>query len=743
MKLNKLIVTSHRTSGSHRTSEKSLPADVSKIDRANALIKRGLLLLVIVACVAGFTYVATGSMYVSASRLTQTTGPKNIILLIGDGMSQSYLDAASIYAHGGSGRLFMESAPHRAAMSTYSQGGIVTDSAAAASAMATGHKVFNGVISMSAPEGGVPLETSLEHYQNRCKSTGLVGTGYINHATTAAFAAHAGSRTEIEKIADNIFTQTRPNVLLGGAAAGVTPDIASQNGYTVVTNRSQLSVLVPAKNPYVSGQFGTGHMGYEYDDAWGGASFYSAMPRLSEMARHALNLLRADPDGFFLVIEASRIDHAGHENNLKRAIYETVEFDNAVREAVTWAEGRDDTLIIVTADHETGGLSVIENKGPGEFPDVKWSTFAHTDEDVPVFAWGPGSERVSGRIDNTDIYDITTANSGEPADSCDQPSVPEDNPDLAEPQATPTETPLPTATATPTLTFTPLPTLPPTATPTPSPVPPFVMQLNNEPRAWVEPGSSITYKIQYEIGDEKLDDVSLFSRVPEGVALIPDSISTDNVERHEIETVDGIDTVKWYFGTIPARGQGEVTYQVTRLNQSRQSDSGERLFGAKAIEVTKNGPDSADPGELITYDLTVTNVSNNTLADIFVVDAVPYGVSYVSGGDAPPINDEISWWIERLAPGESRTVSYTVTASRSVMTRGYKVYNPEGLGVSSYDVISTVVNDTALPFEGDGIEIINNGVWATWYQSGQFNVGRAQPIQNPMYDFYMPLMLDD
>lgn len=702
---------------------------------------RIIVFLAIIACYIGFVGITTTTTGALASIRAQNNPPKNVIILIGDGMSQAYVDAASIYSQGRTGGLFMESAPHQAMMYTASKGGIVTDSAASGTAMATGQKVFNGLISMSAQFGGEELETSLEHFQNRCKSTGMVGSAYLNHATTAAFGAHAGSRTYIDEIAHDFFTETRPNVLLGGAASGITPEIAEENEYTVVTDRNQLNALVPAQNRYVSGQFGYGHMGYEYDDDIGGATFYASMPHLSEMTKNALNLLGQDNDGFFLLVEGSRIDHAGHENNIRRAIFETLEFDKAVQEVVTWAADRNDTLVIVTADHDTGGLSIIENKGQGEFPDVRWKTFAHTNADVPVFAWGPGSELVTGQLDNTDIHRITIANSGDAPEECPEP---EENPgprpgeDESGSIETITPTPTPSLTPTATPTFTPP---PPTVTPTASPIPPLLMEIQNSPRAWVRPGQEITYVIDYEIGTEKLEDVALFSRMPDGVRLLPDSITAENVQEYSIDTVDGIDTIKWQFGTLSSLAKGQVIYKVQRLIQARNSDSGESVFGTKVIDVTKVGPDTVDANQLITYELTVTNISDQVLADIFVVDAVPYGASYVSGADAPPLNDEVSWWVDQLAPGESRALSYTVSATRSLMTRGYKVFNPEGLGVASYDVISTRVNDTPFPFDGDGVEIVNNGVWATWYHQGQFNVGRAEPIINPTYDFFIPLNL--
>ena len=107
-------------------------------------------------------------------------------------------------------------------------------------------------------------------------------------------------------------------------------------------------------------------------------------------------MLDDDPDGFFLMVEGGRIDHACHANDLIRSIYETIEFSNSVQTVIDWAAGRNDTLILVTADHETGGLTVLTNNGAGVLPTVTWSgTGGHTAAKVPVYAWGVNAEMVS------------------------------------------------------------------------------------------------------------------------------------------------------------------------------------------------------------------------------------------------------------------------------------------------------------------------------------------------------------
>ncbi len=116
------------------------------------------------------------------------------------------------------------------------------------------------------------------------------------------------------------------------------------------------------------------------------------------------------------MIEGSRIDHAGHQKRLDRVIYETIEFDRSVQTVLAWAAEHPDTLVIVTADHETGGLRIEASRTPnraGEYPPVSWATDGHTAANVSVYAWGPNAENVRGTIDNTDIYRIMTLGSGE------------------------------------------------------------------------------------------------------------------------------------------------------------------------------------------------------------------------------------------------------------------------------------------------------------------------------------------
>jgi alkaline phosphatase len=334
--------------------------------------------------------------------------PFNIIFILGDGMGFEQVKAASIYKNGAEGTLAFEAFPNQAEMTTYSANSAVTDSAAAATAIATGIKVNNQVISMNIPGDSSELYTLLEYFKDKGKSTGLVTTTYMTHPTPAAFGAHETSRYNTNEIAVDYLQQSIPNALFGGGGYGMTEANAISAGYLVVNDFQGMQSIDTESVTMVSGQYGIGLFPYEYDYFIGIDNRYDTLPHLSEMTATALNILDNDPDGLFLMVEGGLIDYAGHGNSIERNILETLEFENAVQEVINWSQGRSDTLILVTADHETGGLTVLQNNGPGVFPGVSWSSGGHTGINVPVYAWGVNSDWIYGIMDNTDLFAIAT-----------------------------------------------------------------------------------------------------------------------------------------------------------------------------------------------------------------------------------------------------------------------------------------------------------------------------------------------
>ncbi|MBN1766369.1 MAG: alkaline phosphatase [Sedimentisphaerales bacterium] len=328
---------------------------------------------------------------------------KNVILFIGDGMGFEQVKAAGMFAHGRAGTLAFEAFPYRAQMTTFSADNAITDSSASGTAMATGHKVNNGVVGMAIPGDKRELPTLVEICKEAGKSTALVTTTYITHATPATFGAHEESRKNYEEIAEDYLLRSRPDVLFGSAKY-ISPEAAKKAGYFVVINRKELFELDTENIEKVSGQFGE-DIPYEYDGV-------GDLPHLSEMTEVALKMCDNNPRGFFMMVEGGKIDWAGHDNDLIRNVTETVEFDRAVQKALDWAGTRNDTLIVVTADHETGGMTVLKNNGQGKIPTVWWSTGGHTARPVAVYATGNGAEEFTGQMDNTGIFEKIMAAMG-------------------------------------------------------------------------------------------------------------------------------------------------------------------------------------------------------------------------------------------------------------------------------------------------------------------------------------------
>ena len=351
------------------------------------------LALVLSACAAGRSAIVP-----AGDGFRPALEAKNVILFIGDGMGPEHVKAAGMYLGGPGGTLSFEAFPFRGSVATANAEGGVTDSAAAATAMATGVKVHNMVISVASPGDGSPLTTALELFKTAGRSTGLVTTSYISDATPAAFGAHRASRTDYAGIDDDYLVRSRPNVLFGGGKF-LTPADALGAGYAVVRDRAEVLALDTETQDRVAGLFGTDSLPYERDG-------YGELPRLPEMTGIALRILDNNPKGFFLMVEGGRIDHASHANDLERAVVETIALSQAVAIAVDWAAIRGDTLIVVTADHETGGLRVLGDAAAGHVPAVSWGGTRHTGTRVPAYAKGIGAERVSGMIENTDIFRI-------------------------------------------------------------------------------------------------------------------------------------------------------------------------------------------------------------------------------------------------------------------------------------------------------------------------------------------------
>jgi alkaline phosphatase len=325
----------------------------------------------------------------------------NIILMIGDGMSVATISHARIRGAGMTGSLHMDRMPITGFVRTASADKLITDSAAASSAMACGVKTNNGMIART-PDGQVG-QTILEACQRKGMAAGLVVTSSITHATPAGFGAHALSRKEEPLIAEHLLFN-RIDVLLGGGRAFFIPqgeegsrrkddrnllELATKQGYEVVQTRSE---LLKSGDSRLLGLF-----------AGEGLSTHPPEPSLAEMTGSALQILSKNKKGFFLMIEGSQIDWANHDNAQDESARQTLDFDMAVAAVLQFAENNKHTLVIVTADHETGGMAINGGNADGSKVELAWTSKGHNGSTVPLYAYGPGSLRLSGFHENTDI----------------------------------------------------------------------------------------------------------------------------------------------------------------------------------------------------------------------------------------------------------------------------------------------------------------------------------------------------
>ncbi len=338
---------------------------------------------------------------VSLSVSAQKTMPKNIVFMIGDGMGPEQVKAAGMYLNGKEGTLFFETLPVKGDVTTRSADSEVTDSAAAATAMATGVKVNNKVVSVALPGDGKDLKNMIEVFKEKGKLSGLVTTSYMNDATPACFSTHGRKRDDYEALSSDMMKNARPNLMFGGGCKGMNPVLLKEAGYSVATDLESMEKLT-SESKYWAALFGTSPLPLEKEGK------FDKLPHLSQMVTKALSLLDNDK-GFFIMIEGGRIDHTGHSNKIDANIAETIEFANAVKTVIDWAKNRKDTLVIVTADHETGGLTVKKNNGKGVYPEVEWKSKGHSGVNVPFYAWGMNSEEFGRTIDNTDFFRIITS----------------------------------------------------------------------------------------------------------------------------------------------------------------------------------------------------------------------------------------------------------------------------------------------------------------------------------------------
>ncbi|MCT4644092.1 MAG: alkaline phosphatase [Carboxylicivirga sp.] len=318
--------------------------------------------------------------------------PKNIILLIGDGMGVAQVHAA-MTANGG--KLFMNNFKKVGFSKTHSADKYVTDSAAGGTALSAGKKTNNKAVGID--ENGNLIENVREFAEQKGKATGVVSTSAVTHATPASFVAHQPQRSMYEAIAAD-FLKTDIDVFIGGGLDHFIKREDKRNlkteleakDYQVVTSVDELKT---ANSPKLAALLAPTHM--------------DKMPARGDVlplaTKKAVELLSQNKKGFFLMVEGSQIDWGGHQNNTEYVVRETLDFDKAVGEALAFAAENKNTLVIVTSDHETGGMVINNGSYDDQLVKGHYGTKGHSGIMVPVFAYGPGADNFTGIQDNTDI----------------------------------------------------------------------------------------------------------------------------------------------------------------------------------------------------------------------------------------------------------------------------------------------------------------------------------------------------
>jgi len=275
-------------------------------------------------------------------------------------MGLGQMEIARLFEYGKEGKLYMQTLPNVALMQTYSADNFATDSAAAATAMATGVKTNNGAIGVDAQGNEVTSVTDL--FKNAGKEIGLVSTNTVFDATPAGFATSTQSRSASSEIARQLL-DSEYDVILGGGLNYFGPgkqdgvnlvEKFKEKGYAYASNRDELSQIEDADK--VLGLFHDSYMNYIADREENN----SLEPTLMEMTSKALEVLTENENGFFLMVEGARIDHAAHAADITSVWKETIEFDKSVEQVVEWAKKDGETLVVVLADHETMGFAAAE-----------------------------------------------------------------------------------------------------------------------------------------------------------------------------------------------------------------------------------------------------------------------------------------------------------------------------------------------------------------------------------------------
>ena len=317
----------------------------------------------------------------------------NVIYMIGDGMALPQVYAAMLAS--GEDMTFQQF-PYIGVVDTHSASNDITDSAAGGTALASDHKTNNAMLGVNPDT--IPVKTVFEALAEQGKKTGVVVTSYVTHATPAAFYAKVPHRKQYEDIAVQMAENPYINLSIGGGmkhfaqrkdSLDLIGRMENELGWKVYDNLAEVDVT----NQKYAVIADTNHMPKAADRG-------DFLPRA---VKTALKTLDNAENGFFLMVEGSQIDFACHGNDSTWMMDEMLDFDYAVNVALDYAKEKGNTLVVVTADHETGGLTLPDPQGKYTNVVFDYSTGSHTCLPVLVYAYGPGAEQFTGWMQNNEL----------------------------------------------------------------------------------------------------------------------------------------------------------------------------------------------------------------------------------------------------------------------------------------------------------------------------------------------------
>ena len=315
-----------------------------------------------------------------------TRPPKKIILLIGDGMGINHTTIGRFHLGGPNFNMGVDRMPIHGMVTNHSFNSLYIDSAASATAWATGTRTINGFIGVDHKKRNVTNITELLATHDYI--SGLVATSSLTHATPAAHYAHVDSRYKEEEIASQLMTSDI-RIALGGGQEFF--NLEENENATIILNPEQLEDKVLGSQRII-GLF-----------AQDGIK-RSVGPTQLAMSKSALSFLEKNSEcgKYFLMSEGSQIDWASHDNDLPAMLVELADFNDTVNYMLDFASARDDVLVIVSSDHETGGLTLLDQEK--DYVISKWNTDSHSLNQVAIYAYGPGASQFAGKVDQTEIF---------------------------------------------------------------------------------------------------------------------------------------------------------------------------------------------------------------------------------------------------------------------------------------------------------------------------------------------------